>query len=735
MAAVVVVRAVSLRRVNVVVRPGVMERPRPRVVREQRIAFRESLLGLQLHRVEVVARIRAVVAEVLRPAELVEERLALVGGQRGIANQRRLVEIVIAAEAGEDVRAFGADVSGFDRDVADGLALHGHVPAIGRRQAQAFRQDERRHAVRQDRAAIRAFGLPVENRLRIERLRSLRQIEDRVEIARRLIRLNAEHRQVLRHVVPEDRAEDARVEPAAKSQAQHGLFRQLVGDADARREEIVGRLLIQIEAHALRTGDSHFASLHVYETALARAGHGLRTIVLVTQSVVERQLAIDAPVVLQVGEVAVLPLFGVGDCADVALEVADIAQQERSQRRTAAARPLRARRVELQFARAMPVGGDAQVQRAAVIETEAQRVIADFFRPVVDKLELPLVLAQRTIATGKLQRVAEVELVARIAARPVAVEQKRRHAARERIIVQSGNARVFGRRGIARARINVHAIAEPAEAEVGAQGVAHRIIEARGDALVARARDAGERRLFVKAAPARRETEDAGTVQPVIGQTVTTEELQLLAVEIIPAGVGQIFVEFDRARADVIRRVAQHTADVRQRNELQQVLRLRAQARRRNHVAGELPARGRSVAAGRIEDVHAQPAQIARALRRRRHAQQGRTARVAPRALVIAEPEELVPDEPAAGRAAELVVLRHRNEAIRAANLLKLREGIARVERAIAQEFKADRVEIVRARFGLHADDARRRPEFGVVGRRRDLRLRQRFERRIDDHQ
>src|SRR5262245_56110075 len=144
----------------------------------------------------VAARIRAVITEVLRPAELVEKRLALIERQGGIANQRRLVEIVIATSPGKNVCAFGTDVGGLDRDVAGQLPLDSQVPLIAGRQTQCLWQNEGSHAVRQNRAAVRTFRLAVENGLRVERLRLLREREDREVILRRLVRLNAQSLQV-----------------------------------------------------------------------------------------------------------------------------------------------------------------------------------------------------------------------------------------------------------------------------------------------------------------------------------------------------------------------------------------------------------------------------------------------------------------------------------------------------------------------------------------------------------
>ena len=88
---------------------------RPRVVRHDVEAAGEALVELHLQRVVVVAGVAAVVAQVLRPAELLEERLALIGGQRAEAVDVGLIGIVVAAGAGEDVSALGADVADLKR--------------------------------------------------------------------------------------------------------------------------------------------------------------------------------------------------------------------------------------------------------------------------------------------------------------------------------------------------------------------------------------------------------------------------------------------------------------------------------------------------------------------------------------------------------------------------------------------------------------------------------------------
>ena len=50
-------------------------------------------------------------------------------------------------------------------------------------------------------------------------------------------------------------AVNADVESAPVAQSHHGLFRNFVGNADARRKQVIGCFLIQVKPDALRTGD------------------------------------------------------------------------------------------------------------------------------------------------------------------------------------------------------------------------------------------------------------------------------------------------------------------------------------------------------------------------------------------------------------------------------------------------------------------------------------------------
>ena len=73
-------------------------------------------------------------------------------------------------------------------------------------------------------------------RCRIERLRALVEREHRIERVGWLHGLNPENRQVLGHVVSEDRAEYAEVVSSAVAGSDHRLLSHLVGNAETRRE-------------------------------------------------------------------------------------------------------------------------------------------------------------------------------------------------------------------------------------------------------------------------------------------------------------------------------------------------------------------------------------------------------------------------------------------------------------------------------------------------------------------
>src|SRR5262249_22572368 len=102
---------------------AIFQRALQGVVREDRIAVREPLLDLGLERVVAVVGAVAEVIDILRPAELVEEALALVARERPEADQSRLVDVVVRAVAGEDGRPLVADVRRLQRERVGQLVL------------------------------------------------------------------------------------------------------------------------------------------------------------------------------------------------------------------------------------------------------------------------------------------------------------------------------------------------------------------------------------------------------------------------------------------------------------------------------------------------------------------------------------------------------------------------------------------------------------------------------------
>ena len=126
----------------------------------------------------------------------------------------------------------------------------------------------------------------------------------------------------------EDRTEDAGVVTTAVAETEHRVVGHAVRQAKTRRERGERALDVEVEANALAAGDEHLAGVHVDEAALARSGHGLGTIDLPAQAVVDRQPRRGLPLILSVEEPAILPFFGVGHAADISLEYAHITEQE-----------------------------------------------------------------------------------------------------------------------------------------------------------------------------------------------------------------------------------------------------------------------------------------------------------------------------------------------------------------------------------------------------------------------
>ena len=165
----------------------------------------------------------------------------------------------------------------------------------------------------------------------------------------------------------------------------------------------------------------------------------------------------------------------------------------------------------------------------------------------------------------------------------------------------------------------------------------------------------------------------------------------------------------------------------------------RDHVRTRAVVAHELRAQGRSylvpVGVPGVENLHAQIAQIAGALRRVGHSQQDRTATALVHALIIAKDEGLVLLDRTAERASELVPKCIGNETGSGADQRDdLRERVPSSQVVVTPEPESAAVQFVRSRFRLRCDHTGHGlAEFGVIILRGDLGFGDRIQRRIDD--
>src|SRR5207237_8916533 len=101
-----------------------------------------------------------------------------------------------------------------------------------------------------------------------------------------------------------------------------------------------------------------------------------------------------------------------------------------------------------------------------------------------------------------------------------------------------------------------------------------------------------------------------------------------------------------------------------------------------------------------------------------------RPAHLAPQPGVIAEDEDLVFLNRPAERSAELIARRVRNELASERIGLRLRERVTLLQSIVEVKLVPAAMQTVRARLGLHRDDAGRRlPELRVVILRGDLRF------------
>ena len=143
--------------------------------------------------------------------------------------------------------------------------------------------------------------------------------------------------------------------------------------------------------------------------------------------------------------------------------------------------------------------------------------------------------------------------------------------------------------------------------------VPDRPVEAERQALVAHLRVAAERHQLRAAALPER----GRTVAPELAEAVAAERVQTVADAAVHAHVERVVVEVLAARRDeVVARAVLRPGLVRQRNQLEEVLRLRREPAGGNDVARETASAAPGRAARRIVDVDPVRAEIAVARRR-----------------------------------------------------------------------------------------------------------------------
>ena len=342
----------------------------------------------------------------------------------------------------------------------------------------------------------------------------------------------------------EDGAEHTEVEAAAISGANDGLTVQLVGDTETGGKEFIVGLHVHVETRVALAGDGNFTGREADKTTIPCLVDGLWAVVLPAQTVVQGELAVDTPLVLSEEEVAVLCFAGVERVGDVALEAGDVAHQERSEAGTTTRGTLRARSVEVELAGAVTVRRDSQIQSAAEIGTELNRVVTRDLRPVVDELELLFVLDERAVAAVDAEGVAELEQVV-----AVAVDEESGHTrGKVRVQVHTGDAGVFCRRGANTVRLAKDVITDITKTEIGEQVRPHIVIEASGNGVIPGVGSAGVGAGGTRGVQTRtacNQTEGAGGHHLEVLHGVAAEGVDLIRQVVIAADVEGMVVEAD----------------------------------------------------------------------------------------------------------------------------------------------------------------------------------------------
>ncbi len=234
----------------------------------------------------------------------------------------------------------------------------------------------------------------------------------------------------------EDRTEDARVVAPAVAGADDHLLVDLIGNAyTGRPVDLVLHVPGQVDvAHAPH---SDLAGVDVEPATVARSVDGLGVVDVGPEAVVNGQLVRGPPGVLDVVEMAPLPLARIRVRAHEAGEGADVPEEEGGEAEPATIRPDGPVLAEGQLTGSVGVAGDPQVVGASDVEAELRGVVAEDLREVRDHLPLLLVLGQRAVAAVDPQPRAHGE--ATVSLTVVVTDEEGRQTRREVVEVETGD--------------------------------------------------------------------------------------------------------------------------------------------------------------------------------------------------------------------------------------------------------------------------------------------------------
>ena len=122
--------------------------------------------------------------------------------------------------------------------------LHREIPGVQSGQAHLLRIDKAVNPVREQRVAIRALRLCIQNRVDIQKRGTLGKIEDAFEVVWRVEVLNSQNRKVLGHTVTKDRAKSADIKGPSVTHTNDGLAGDLIGNAQPWRQ--VGETVLHV---------------------------------------------------------------------------------------------------------------------------------------------------------------------------------------------------------------------------------------------------------------------------------------------------------------------------------------------------------------------------------------------------------------------------------------------------------------------------------------------------------